>query len=106
MPVYDYKCPKHGVFHELGEMSTAGAPKECPECQTLSPQVIFVAPTFLNMDPHKKKACACNERAQHQPLRSSQLLRPDSSMTKGKNTLIHPDGTKTIINQRPWMISH
>lgn len=106
MPVYDYKCPKHGIFHELGEIKLAGTPKQCPQCQTLSPQIIMIPPAYLDMDADKKKACACNERAQHAPLKSSQLLRPDSSMSKSKNTLIHPDGTKTIPNQRPWMISH
>lgn len=116
MPIYDYKCQKHGLFHELVEISDSGENRPCPECQIPCPQVIVVAPSFLNMDSHKRQACACNERAQHAPLKSSQiehapsrsnkLLLPDASMSKSSRTLINNDGTKTFIGQRPWMISH
>jgi len=106
MPVYDYRCPAHGIFHELNETKFAGQPKPCPDCQTLAPQVILVAPTYLNMEAQKRVACACNEKAQHEPLKSSQLLRPTGSMTKSSQTFILPDGNQILMNQRPWMISH
>ena len=106
MPVYDYRCPTHGIFYDLNEVQFAGQPKPCPDCQTLCPQVIMIAPCYLNMSPQKRQACACNEKSQHEPLRSSQLLRPANSKLKSSQTFIHPDGSKTLVNQRPWMISH
>ena len=116
MSIYDYKCQKHGLFHELVEMSDSGENRPCPECQIACPQVIVVAPSLLNMDSHKRKEGAFNEREQHATQksrqiehasgRSNKLLLPDASMSKSSRTLINNDGTKTFIGQRPWMISH
>lgn len=108
MPVYDYKCPKHGVFHELVAMSESSAKKPCPQCHIPSQRVVLLAPTILNMDPRKRQACACNERAQHEPKHSSRLLRPDSmqSGNHSSKTLLTSDGKKSFPSQRPWMISH
>ena len=38
MPVYDYKCKEHGVFHELATVEQGDQPCACPTCQTLSPR--------------------------------------------------------------------
>ena len=108
MPVYDYKCTTHGVFHELVSMSESAATKPCPRCQSPSQRVVLLAPTILDMDPKKRQACACNEKAQHEPKHSSRLLRPDSmqSGNRSTQTLFTSDGKKLFPSQRPWMISH
>ncbi|WP_296402305.1 zinc ribbon domain-containing protein [Psychrobacter sp.] len=108
MPVYDYKCENHGVFHELVALSEYAATKPCPHCLTQSKRVILVAPVLLNMDANKRQACACNEKAQHEPKHSSRLLRPDSmqSANTSSTTMLTSDGNKYFPTQRPWMISH
>ena len=45
MPVYDYKCREHGLFHTLATMEDAAKPAECPTCKALSPRVI-VLPSY------------------------------------------------------------
>ena len=44
MPVYDYKCPEHGLFHELVAMDASGDTQPCPECGDLAPRVLLVSP--------------------------------------------------------------
>lgn len=40
MPVYDYKCREHGLFHTLATMEDAAKPAQCPTCKAMSPRVI------------------------------------------------------------------
>ena len=65
MPVYDYKCPEHGLFHGLAEMSKSGEPGQCPQCGKLSARVIMIPPEVLAMAPGQKKAMDKNEEAKH-----------------------------------------
>jgi putative FmdB family regulatory protein len=117
MPMYHYKCPKHGVFEELQMADKAALPIECPQCSTMSPRVIAISPAILGMDPAKRKAIAKNEKNQHEPLISSLSHRehkhdhgPDcgccSSKPKKSKTVYLSDGSKTFPADRPWMISH
>ena len=106
MPIYDYKCQQHGLFHSLVAVDESGHAKPCPNCGALSARVIIMAPHITKMDAKTRRACECNERSQHAPRLSSQLLRPDSRMLKQSKTFVHADGTKMLFNQRPWMISH
>lgn len=71
MPVYDYKCTEHGLFHELASMADAGQPKACPKCGKASARVIMIPPEVLAMAPDQRAAMAHNEEARHQPIISS-----------------------------------
>lgn len=71
MPVYDYKCPKHGLFHELATMAQAGDPCACPKCGTHSPRVIMIPPEVLAMAPERRKMMATNEKAVNEPIIST-----------------------------------
>lgn len=71
MPVYDYKCSDHGLFHELATMAEAGNPKACPKCGKASARVIMIPPEVLAMAPDQRAAMAHNEEARHQPIISS-----------------------------------
>lgn len=71
MPVYDYKCTEHGLFHELATMADAGQPKACPKCGKASARVIMIPPEVLAMAPDQRAAMAHNEEARHQPIISS-----------------------------------
>lgn len=134
MPLYDYKCKEHGLFHELETMDRSGEPKTCPKCGTLCARVIIIPPEVLNMAPEKRKAMETNEAAQQQPIIStvdsraeatdraayaqkhghshqsgscgcSSEHQPKKSALK-QQVIFLPDGSKVFPSQRPWMISH
>jgi putative FmdB family regulatory protein len=71
MPVYDYKCREHGLFHQLATMEDCAKPAECPTCQALSPRVIVLPPEIAAMDPAKRSAQDRNERSKHEPVFST-----------------------------------
>ena len=120
MPVYDYKCPDHGLFHELATMEDYDKPGLCPQCQLLSPRVIMVPPEYLNMDKEKKNAMDRNEAAKHEPQLSTVDSRAENEerlkhpkgcgcthKKKGGSKLMYTaDGKKMFPSMRPWMISH
>ena len=127
MPVYDYKCPQHGVFHDLASMDMAAKPAACPQCRQLSPRIIMIPPEVLAMAPNKRKAMARNEEAKHQPIistadvRAEKAARDQHAHKKGcgcsqhkpagqsalrQQVIYTADGSKTFPSQRPWMISH
>ncbi len=130
MPVYDYKCAEHGVFHELATLEQGAEPCPCPQCQTLSPRVILIAPEVLAMATEKRKAMARNEKAAHEPKvympESAEELKARKAASKHRKgcgcdshgpslsdpdirrsqVLYMADGSKIFPSQRPWMISH
>ena len=72
MPLYDYKCVDHGLFHDLVPMQASGECAMCPTCGALSPRVIMVPPEMLDMAPEKRQAIARNEKAMHEPRQGNQ----------------------------------
>lgn len=119
MPVYDYKCAEHGLFHELASMDDAALPAPCPQCQQASPRVIMIAPQIVDMAPEKRQAHSRNERAAHEPVvhdaerRAQHRHGPDCGCgsandpgAKRSKAVLLADGSKIFPSQRPWMISH
>lgn len=130
MPLYDYKCREHGLFHELATMTQSGDPCPCPTCGTLSARVVVIPPQVLAMVAERRKAFEINEKAQHEPglLSATDWAEQDKGAGKTKGNcgcgsvhalesrrpksklqqqlLYLPDGSKTFPSQRPWMISH
>lgn len=117
MPVYDYKCPDHGIFHELATMDNSDKPVACPVCQKLSARVIMMAPGILDMSPVKRKAHQHNEQACHEPHHSTVETRLENEdrlkhgcgckyEKRTSNLMYTADGSKIFPSMRPWMISH
>ena len=118
MPVYDYKCREHGIFHELATMEDFDKPVSCPQCQKLSPRIIMMAPAVHDMASDKSKAIERNEIARHEPEYSTQDSRLENaerlkhgcgcSHTEKRSTKLFytADGKKMFPSMRPWMISH
>lgn len=117
MPVYDYKCKEHGVFHELAAMSEADKPVPCPTCGKACARIIMIAPDILDMSPVGRKAAETNERSQHEPAFSTKDRRESdeqhsrgcgcSNRNVGKSKLMYTaQGDKMFPSMRPWMISH
>jgi putative FmdB family regulatory protein len=115
MPVYDYKCPDHGLFHELATMDDHAKPASCPQCGLLSSRVIMLAPEVLAMNKDKRQAHERNERSQHEPVFSNEDQRQHDHhhrqhcgcKPRNKSKLFYTaEGNKMFPSMRPWMISH
>lgn len=116
MPVYDYKCQTHGVFFELATLENYDQPCACPQCGSASARVILLAPEFLDMAQEKRQAFATNEKAQNEPIFSTDLSRQikkedggcgcSNHKKKGSRLMYTAQGDKFFPSARPWMISH
>ena len=116
MPLYDYKCKDHGLFHELATFDDSAKPAPCPSCNAMSARVILLSSTVLGMAPERRNAFETNERASHEPAHSTKERRAfDHQHAKGcgctekkpsRFMIYTPDGGKTFPTARPWMISH
>jgi len=115
MPLYDYKCKDHGLFHALATMADSDKPAPCPSCGKVSSRIIMLPPQILDMAPGKRKAHETNERSQHEPVISSTESRHEAhnrgcgceiANPKKSALLYTADGKKMFPSMRPWMISH
>ena len=113
MPTYDYHCAACGDFDALRPLARRDEPAECPMCGALSSRVFAAAPRLALMDAGTRLAMATNERARHEPMRLSDAVRKRHGSgcgccTPGRRgaTLTAPNGNKTFVGKRPWMISH
>lgn len=117
MPVYDYKCAEHGVFHELATMDDYAKPVACPKCLKFSPRIIIMAPEILDMAPTKRKAMTTNEIAKHEPQYSTIDTRAENAERlkhgcgckhekRNSKLFFTAEGNKMFPSMRPWMISH
>lgn len=115
MPLYDYKCAEHGLFHELATMDESASAQPCPTCGTASGRIIMLAPELLLMSEHKRQAHSTNERSQHEPVVSNSESRDrthgsgcacEQKGKKASQVVYLADGSKIFPSQRPWMISH
>ncbi|WP_027348624.1 zinc ribbon domain-containing protein [Halotalea alkalilenta] len=110
MPLYDYKCVDHGLFHALVPVSASGERHPCPGCGLASPRVILLAPSVLAMAPEKRRAIARNERAAHEPRSGSQHSEREQGCChharRKPNVFYTAQGEKLFPSARPWMISH
>ncbi len=123
MPLYDYKCQQHGIFHALATVEDAGLPAPCPQCDQPGARIIMIAPELLLMDSAKRDAAARNEKAMHEPVFSTPDYREEKAKReahahkhgkgcgcgdkkRGAKAVYLPDGSKIFPSARPWMISH
>ena len=114
MPVYDYKCRDHGVFHELATFEESDKPIACPTCGQLSARIIMVAPNILGLDKSTRQAHERNEKARHEPIQLSSKSNNGhkencgcEDSDRGKSNLFFTaEGNKSFPSMRPWMISH
>ncbi len=117
MPVYDYKCKRHGIFSGLATIKDAEKPIPCPQCSALCPRVILLAPSVIDFASARHRANDMNERNQHEPAISTKARRSEDTEhrtgcgcdKKGlatKKLIYTADGKKLFPSARPWMISH
>lgn len=123
MPVYDYKCAEHGLFHELATFEQSAQPRACPTCRQPAPRVIVLPPQLKAMAEENRRAHEHNEKSRHQPAFSNREVRAEEAdkrafahkhgkhccgdHQKRRSKLMYTaDGKKMFPGTRPWMISH
>jgi len=119
MPVYDYKCKEHGIYHELATLEDSSKPTKCPKCGVLCGRIIMMSPTILDMPDSKRKAHETNEKSQHEPIYSNEDRRKHDHhhashsgcnkhkvTSAGSKMLYTATGEKIFPSARPWMIGH
>lgn len=124
MPLYDYKCPEHGVFSELATMAEHDKPCACPTCGTQAPRVVVLPPQMLAMLKEKREAMERHEKSKEGPaiLTATQFREREAekgaraaldhkgcgcNSNKRKSNLFYTaNGEKFFPSMRPWMISH
>ncbi|AQZ96439.1 FmdB family zinc ribbon protein [Halopseudomonas phragmitis] len=122
MPLYDYKCQEHGIFHALATMDEFDKPQPCPQCGVMSAKVILLPSHLFKVDDSERKAKDRNEKAMHSPILSTPEYRAEEQARHehkhgkgcgcahqklGKSKLFWTaNGEKMFPSARPWMISH
>ena len=125
MPLYDYKCPEHGVFQELASMELHDKPAFCPQCQTMSARVIVLPPEIASMIKERREAMEANEKASHSPevmtageFHAREKEKQErhahkhgsncgcNAKKRRSNLMYTAEGNKMFPSMRPWMISH
>lgn len=122
MPLYDYKCQDHGLFHALATMDEFDKPQPCPQCGVMSAKVILLPSHLFKVDDRERKARDRNEKAMHSPILSTPEYRAEEQARHehrhgkgcgcayqklGKSKLFWTaNGEKMFPSARPWMISH
>ncbi|MEO0989367.1 MAG: zinc ribbon domain-containing protein [Pseudomonadota bacterium] len=105
MPIYDYKCSACGVFQAVAPLTQFADPTTCPSCGATSPRALTV-PRVSTVSSTARKAHAINERSADSPKRAkANGLRPSGPKINSK-ARTYADGSKSIPNARPWMLSH
>jgi putative FmdB family regulatory protein len=106
MPTYEYECGDCGVFDLHRGIAQRNAAASCPVCDGDAHRVIMSAPLLSSMATGTRTAHAINERAAHEPVRSS-THGPSCGCCKPKVTLPRTAESSTrSAGGRPWMISH
>lgn len=106
MPLYEYKCERHGSFETMLSIAERGKAVCCPVCDGLS-QKVFSAPTLRNMAPTMMKAHERNERSRQAPhvcgsgCNHSHAKKPQKQVNEGKKPAF-----QSYQGKRPWVIEH
>ncbi len=110
MPLYEYRCPQHGLFDQLVPVAARGEQTQCPHCDQHSPRVIVSAPHTAQLSSERRSAFERNERAAHEPRRGNldtehQERQRHQPLSKS-GALYTADGKKMFPAARPWMLGH
>jgi putative FmdB family regulatory protein len=110
MPLYEYECMTHGVFHALRPMAEYQSPQACPCCGEQATRVVATAINLSHVTATNRKAHERNERSAHAPASSRDKKHGAgcsccSDARQPGKTVTAADGAKTFPSQRPWMIS-
>jgi len=97
MPVYEYRCKRHGVFERVAGMKESADPAACPRCKKGS-QRILSSVRGAQMSATEVRARDRNERSQHEPKVVQTKKKP---LAPGQRPKLQSSHTS-----RPWALEH
>jgi putative FmdB family regulatory protein len=112
MPVYEYKCPVHGVFTALRKISESSAPAFCECCGTQSHRIMS-APRLAVLAKSQRMAHERNEKSAHDPKVAKRTsCGCTGSHTCKTSTKVNSETGQAALQRqtkktaRPWMLAH
>jgi putative FmdB family regulatory protein len=96
MPVYEYRCKRHGVFERMTGMNESARPAPCPRCDKPSKRILS-AVRGAQMEASQVRARDRNERSAHEP-RVVQAKKKLTPVERPKLQVSHAS--------RPWALEH
>ena len=108
MPVYDYQCAACGPFTAFRPMADYAVPALCGGCGGEAPRAFLNVPALAKMDAGVRRGFAVNEKARHEPRRSSGAHPAGCGCCSGssRSRTAAANAAKSFPSARPWMISH
>ena len=117
MPLYEYECPKHGLFRDWRGMSESELPTVCPDCGRLANRMVSAPRLGIGSDI--RKIHAINEKSANEPRvvrkrRDEPIPVHDThrDLTERQNhnhDHVHTRDKDRITTQRsthPWAVRH
>lgn len=107
MPIYEYHCLDCGTFAAQRTMAQRNDAGACPYCGGAASRIIASPPVLGSLSQQNRVAHTRNERAAHEPKRSSQhgMSCACCKPVKMPGASASPTTTRAAAG-RPWMISH
>jgi putative FmdB family regulatory protein len=102
MPIYDYQCPRHGLFELRRPMSRSGEAAACPECGQHSARTVS-APHLRTLGSLVRSSIERNEKSRHAP-------HVCASTCHHRTAAQQPAAEKPKLisyrGPRPWVVEH
>jgi putative FmdB family regulatory protein len=97
MPLYEYRCKRHGVFERMTGMSESGRPAACPRCDKPAKRILSPV-RGAQMAATEVRARDRNERSAHEPKVVQAKKKP---LMPGERPKLQSSHTS-----RPWALEH
>lgn len=124
MPLYNYRCRRHGEFTDWAGLTDFDKPAPCPNCGKLAPRSISAA--YLAMNQKLSRAIGASEKSAHEPrvvrrrkgdsipqhdahrdLSAARHLGHQHQHGHAGHSHAHQHGKKrTVRSSHPWLVRH
>jgi putative FmdB family regulatory protein len=95
MPLYEYRCSRHGVFERMTAMSQSSRPASCPRCDKPAPRILSSV-RGAQMPATEVRARDRNERSKHEP----KVVQVKKRLPGERPKL------RSSHHSRPWALEH
>jgi putative FmdB family regulatory protein len=95
MPVYEYRCKRHGEFERMAKMEQSSRPAPCPRCDKPAARILSSV-RGAQLPATEVRARDRNERSAHEPRVVQTKKRLPSERPK----------LRSSHSSRPWALEH
>jgi putative FmdB family regulatory protein len=95
MPLYEYRCKRHGVFERMVGMDESAQPAACPRCNKSSKRILSPV-RGAQMAASEVRARDRNERSAHEP----KVVQAKKRLPGERPKL------QSSHSSRPWALEH